>query len=50
MTRKFNPTVFVWIPFGLQSGVPIEGKPWVLHVLVILGLWIIIEKLCSSHR
>jgi hypothetical protein len=50
MKRKINPPLFVWIPFGLQSGVPFKGNSWILGALVILGLWIILEKLFSSHR
>jgi len=50
MFRKIKPTLFVWIPFGLPSGFPFAGSPWVLQLLVILAVWIILEKLFSSHH
>jgi hypothetical protein len=48
--KKNNPILFVWIPFGLSTGVGTEDPGWLHALLVILVAWFFLEKICASHR
>jgi hypothetical protein len=51
MTKKIiKPTLFVWIPFGLPTGIGTEDPAWLHVLLVILAAWFLFEKICASHR
>ena len=43
--KKFNPTLFVWFPMGLSSGVGSGDMAWVHVLILILAVWFILEKL-----